>query len=268
MDMRDKLLAALREAARQSSPSLPGLEAVARVAGVSPQEVRDCLGSPENFEALLSWQNPAHETRLKILESAMRVFGRKGFQKATLDAVAADAGMTKGAIYWHFKSKNDLFFAMLDHRFQQDTAGPLRGDMEELLKQAKDPLPAMTQMFAAGFFRVINDPEWVQLHIECLSLGRSDDVRERFSTFYDQVWAMSAGLSQELKDHDLLSRDVDPKVAAIFWSALFDGLVMAWSIKGEQIDWATLIPKIFAMVWQGMTPTSLSEKFFNEGEPS
>jgi AcrR family transcriptional regulator len=262
--MRNKLLAALREAARHSSPNLPSEAEVARAAAVTVLVVREHLGTPENYEALLSWQSPAHETRNRILESAIRVFGRNGFQKATLDAVAADAGMTKGAIYWHFKSKNDLFFAMLDQRFQQETAGPMRGDMELLLKQAKDPLPAMTQMFAAGFYRVVNNPEWAQLHIECLSLVRHEDVRERFSAFYDQVWSMSTELTKELQSHGILQSHIDPEVAAIFWSALFDGLVMAWLVKGESLDWHTLMTKIFAIIWQGISPEGYSPSFFTE----
>lgn len=260
LPMREKLLAALREAARHFSPDLPTLEAVARQAGVTPAQVREHLGSPENFQALLSWQSPPHETRERIIASAIRVFGRKGFQKASLDAVAADAGMTKGAIYWHFKSKGDLFFAMLDHRFQQETAGPLRGDLNELLNRRQDPLPAMTQMFSAGLQRCINDPEWAQLYLECLSLSRDEEVRERLSAFYDQVWAMSADLTCELQANRLLRDDIDPETAAIFWGALFDGLVLSWLIKGDQMQLTERLPRLFAMVWQGISPDRPAER--------
>lgn len=266
--MREKLLAALREAAQLSSPDLPKEEEVARLAGVTVADVRAHLGASENFEALLSWQSPAHETRERILQSALRVFGQKGFQKASLDAVAADAGMTKGAIYWHFKSKNDLFFAMLDHRFQQDTAGPLRGDMNEAVKHIKDPLSAMTQIFSAGFYRIINEPEWIRLYLECLSLARNEDVRERFSNFYDQVWSMSAGLVEELKNHQFQRSTLDPQTSAIFWSALFDGLVIAWLIKGEQIQWQELLPNIFSMMWQGIAPEASKTAFSPEDKSS
>lgn len=252
--MRAKLLLALREAAKQTAPRLPGLEDVATLAGVSTPQVREHLGSADNFAALLSYQQaPAHETRERIIASAARVFGLKGFQRASLDEVAADAGMTKGAIYWHFKSKNDLFFALLDHRFQAHT-GPLRVDMEALVAGGRDPLIGMTEMFRAGMRRCTDDLEWSRLYLECLSLGRNPDVRERLATFYDQVWETSARLTGELQTHGLAPADIDPKVAAIFWSALFDGLMLAWLIKGNDLDLDRILPAIFQMLWRGIDP--------------
>ncbi|MFB2553091.1 TetR family transcriptional regulator [Ensifer soli] len=50
----------------------------------------------------------AEETRQRILEAAEHVFYRKGVSTATLDDVASEAGVTRGAIYWHFANKTDL----------------------------------------------------------------------------------------------------------------------------------------------------------------
>ncbi|HWF20577.1 MAG TPA: TetR family transcriptional regulator, partial [Acidimicrobiales bacterium] len=54
-------------------------------------------------------------TRLALVESATDLFGAKGFTSTSLDEVAANARLTKGAIYHHFASKVDLFEAVLDH---------------------------------------------------------------------------------------------------------------------------------------------------------
>lgn len=253
--MREQLLVALREAARQSAPALPSLADVAGVAGVTETEVSQHLGPAENFPALLSHQSPAHETRERIIASAARVFARKGFQKATLDEVAADAGMTKGAIYWHFRNKNDLLFAMLDCRLQRDTA-PLMGDLHTLIRDGGDPLAALTRMFHSGLQRCTDDPEWGHLYLECLSLSRNDEVREKLSAFYDRIWAMSGGFTRELQAHGLTHDGIDPKDAAVFWAALFDGLVLAWLIKGREVDFERLLPVIFRMLWRGIAPAA------------
>lgn len=264
--MRAKLLLALREAVKQTAPRLPGLEDVAALARVSMAEVREHLGPVDNFAALLAHQQaPAHETRERIIASAARVFGLKGLQRASLDEVAADAGMTKGAIYWHFKSKNDLFFALLDHRFQAHT-GPLRVDMAALVAGGRDPLIGMTEMFSAGMRRCTDDPEWSRLYLECLSQGRNPDVRERLAAFYDQVWETSARLTGELQAHGLASADIDPKVAAIFWSALFDGLMLAWLIKGNDLDLDRVLPALFQMLWRGIDPALAKNNQFCRGE--
>ena len=53
------------------------------------------------------------QTHRRLLEAAERVFLKMGYQGATLDSIAADAGYTKGAVYWHFDSKEALFLELL-----------------------------------------------------------------------------------------------------------------------------------------------------------
>jgi AcrR family transcriptional regulator len=54
--------------------------------------------------------------REKLLDSAARVFAERGYGATTADLVAAEAGVTKGALYWHFKNKEELFLALIDER--------------------------------------------------------------------------------------------------------------------------------------------------------
>jgi TetR/AcrR family acrAB operon transcriptional repressor len=53
-------------------------------------------------------------TRATVLKAALSVFSTKGFSAATLDDVAAAAKVTRGAIYWHFKSKADLYNTLVE----------------------------------------------------------------------------------------------------------------------------------------------------------
>src|SRR5574339_1110092 len=55
----------------------------------------------------------AQETRSRILDAAERVFHEKGVAHASLEDIAAAAEVTRGAIYWHFKDKAELFDAMM-----------------------------------------------------------------------------------------------------------------------------------------------------------
>lgn len=55
----------------------------------------------------------ALETRAKILESALDIFSEKSFSNASLTEIAANVGLTKGALYWHFKNKNDLLLQLM-----------------------------------------------------------------------------------------------------------------------------------------------------------
>lgn len=55
----------------------------------------------------------ALETKAKILESALDIFSEKSFSNASLTEIAANVGLTKGALYWHFKNKNDLLLQLM-----------------------------------------------------------------------------------------------------------------------------------------------------------
>jgi AcrR family transcriptional regulator len=56
------------------------------------------------------------ETRARLLDAAQEVFLRDGYESAQLDEIAATAGRSKGAVYTHFKSKEDLFLVLYEHR--------------------------------------------------------------------------------------------------------------------------------------------------------
>jgi len=61
----------------------------------------------------LSRAETKENTHRLLLDAAERVFVRLGYQGATLDAIAAEAGFTKGAVYWHFRNKEALFLELL-----------------------------------------------------------------------------------------------------------------------------------------------------------
>jgi TetR/AcrR family transcriptional regulator len=58
---------------------------------------------------------PTHDTRMAILEAAVRIFARSGISAATLEDIATEAGVTRGALCWHFHSKDDLLSAIIQH---------------------------------------------------------------------------------------------------------------------------------------------------------
>ncbi len=124
-------------------------------------------------------EKQAH-TRSCLMKSAAKVFARRGLQNASIDEVAEDAGFTKGAFYANFKSKEELFLAMLDERF----AARLK-ELDSAL--ATDAAPE-EQALQAGvdFDRYLRaDPEWQRLFFEFAAhAARDDDFRGELVTRY------------------------------------------------------------------------------------
>ncbi len=111
------------------------------------------------------------QTRARVLQAAGEVFTALGYEHASLDQVAAAAGLTKGAVYSSFSSKDELFGALVADRLDQrlsvvsDRAGDGR-DLSELLADAEDDLSALfsTQrdwhlLFIEAWARAVRDPE-------------------------------------------------------------------------------------------------------------
>ena len=59
-------------------------------------------------------RRPAEERRAQILEAALQCFASKGFHTATMDDLVRASGLSKGSLYWHFESKEQVFLALFD----------------------------------------------------------------------------------------------------------------------------------------------------------
>jgi AcrR family transcriptional regulator len=78
------------------------------------------------METLTKQQLRTQETRARLLNAAEQVFVRDGYDAAQLDEIAARADRSKGAVYTHFKSKEDLFLALFEHRTRSYVEGLLK----------------------------------------------------------------------------------------------------------------------------------------------
>ena len=62
-------------------------------------------------------QDVSEERKNQILDAAMNIFAKMGFHKARMDDVAQESGLSKGALYWYFKSKDAIIAAILERLY-------------------------------------------------------------------------------------------------------------------------------------------------------
>lgn len=60
------------------------------------------------------------DTKERILESALRLFARDGYEAVSVSMIAGELGMTKGALYKHYKSKRDIFDSIVERMYRTD----------------------------------------------------------------------------------------------------------------------------------------------------
>jgi AcrR family transcriptional regulator len=117
------------------------------------------------------------EAREELLAAALRVFAKRGYLLAGVDEIAAEAGYSKGALYWHFPGKEELLLALLDERID----APMR-EMVALLESAP-PDRDMSVEATREFARQLNEQrEAVLVDREYWSLAiRDPELRARYA---------------------------------------------------------------------------------------
>jgi AcrR family transcriptional regulator len=116
---------------------------------------------PDALTSRIDGRSRPHDierTRAEILNAALQVFAEKGLTAARVDEIAALTQTTKPTIYYHFRSKEALYVAVLEHAY-----GGIR-DMERQLElDLSDPVDAMRRLVEASFDYHAANPAWVRL---------------------------------------------------------------------------------------------------------
>jgi AcrR family transcriptional regulator len=231
---------------------------VAKEAGVHWTTVQRYFGSKEAMRSFLEEQQAAHppslaDTRTRILEAARRVFARSGYEGATLDQVGKEAGLTKGAVYWHFASKSDLYLALCDHSLMQLLAG-LPEQLEGVLTSA-DPREALRQLLAAQFLSCEADKgEKPMLFFEFIARSREPEVKEKLSASVSKLLEGTSRLLREMQERGLLAGEVDPDAMAVSLHALVNGIVLMWVMAPNRVPFQALAGEAANLIWNGIRP--------------
>jgi len=161
-------------------------------------------------------------TRERLLQAAFREIYRSGFQSASLDAVLASAGVTKGALYYHFGSKEALGYAVVEEIIAPD----LRAKWLRPLHKGKDPIDTLIGIVQAESVR----PEDVRGGCPLNNLAQEmspldEGFRKRLAMVFH---AWRAGVAVALREGQARARvrgDVEPADAAGFLIATLEGYV-------------------------------------------
>jgi TetR/AcrR family acrAB operon transcriptional repressor len=254
MRSSEQIQNAVKEIARRIPHDRITFADVAEAAGVHWTTVRRHFGSKEAMRAFISQhcRNPAiADTRTKILCSANRVFAKHGYHGATLDLVAHDAGMTKGAVYWHFSSKSDLFLALCEQSLDQ-LLDRLPKQVDEVLASA-NPMEALSLLLASEFESCKKDNgERSLLFFEFVSNSRDPQVRAKLNKAFAGLITETSKILEDMQDRRLIAADASPRDLAVTLHALINGAVLMWLVAPQQVSFTRLAAEISRVLWQGV----------------
>jgi len=140
----------------------------------------------------LTRKQKQEQTRSCLMKSASRVFARRGLSGASIDEVAEDAGYTKGAFYANFRSKDELYLAMLDERFADRIAEVERAFASD------EEAPEQARHAAADYARHTRaDPDEARLFLEfAVHALRDESFRQELLTRFSTLRARLAEVYQ------------------------------------------------------------------------
>ena len=190
-------------------------------------------------------QQRSEETRAHILDAAVRHFAIAGYNAASVDDICAEAGVSKGAFYHHFPSKQAIFLALLDGWLKTVDSGL------DALRQPTVPetFVHMTQLFPA-IFAVADDR--LPMFLEFWTQASRDE----------KVWAATIAPYRHFRDHfaklveDGIAegsfKEVDSQAAAQVIVSLAVGLFLQGVLDPQGADWPKIAEQSMQILMNGL----------------
>lgn len=195
--------------------------------------------------------------REKILQSAEVLFARKGYHGTSMDDIVRESGLSKGAIYWYFESKQDIFLALSDRR--------LTSRMDEIKScfSPADSAKKKLEKVAENTFgqRTENSREVFRINLEIwVEAPRIKSLQRRLENRYEKAHRLLAEIINEGVNNGEFSKDIDSDALASILLAVIDGLSIHWATTGKDFDWQKIKNALVAALGEGILATHMCEK--------
>ena len=194
----------------------------------------------------------AEITYTVLLDAAEQVFFEKGVARTTLNDIAAAAGMTRGAIYWHFKDKGDLLQALFDRALL-----PMEAMLNELPEcTCQDALGTLRQLFIHAFTQLGQSERQqrvlgIMFH-KCESTGDQQAVMQQEIQHRDACLAQCQGILQSAVDQGQLPADTDVFLSLQAVHNFIVGTMHQWLLTPQRYALDKVAPALVDMLLAGL----------------
>lgn len=186
----------------------------------------------------------SQKTRANILEAAVIIFNEKGVARASLEDIAKQADVTRGAVYWHFKNKINIFEA-LQEELHSSLVEAILGDLERAHPR---PLEQLEHLCTELIIEIqTNMQKHMVLKIFFMKCDYAGDMEYLLTAQNAQKQKhldLFAHYFKKAQDKGHLPADDDPKVLSKSLSCFLTGIVFEHMRAPEQMDLTTLAPQL------------------------
>ncbi|MEJ5224083.1 MAG: TetR/AcrR family transcriptional regulator [Anaerolineales bacterium] len=176
-------------------------------------------------------QQRSEETRTRILEAALRRFANHGYSAASVDEICADAGVSKGAFYHHFRSKQHIFLELLNLWLDGIDAGLETARRETVPDTLQGMTAALPAIFASADGRL---PMFLEFWLQA---SRDEAVWQATIAPYQRYTQYFTALIEQGKAEGSFRADVDAPSAARTLVGFAVGLLLQGLLVPSGVDW-------------------------------
>lgn len=195
----------------------------------------------------------ALETRGQIIDAAIARFSEHGVSATSLADIAHAAGVTRGAIYWHFKNKADL----LNEIWAQSESGMEDLEHEYQIKYPGDPLSVMRAMLNYVFEATARDQRRRSLmeiiFHKCEFVGEMTTLQMVQQNLYLECYEKIEEVLRDCIGHQQLPADLDTRRAAVIIRGYVSGIMENWLFMPESFDLAADAPLLVEILIEMLT---------------
>jgi len=190
-------------------------------------------------------------TRHRLLDAAEVLFQNQGVSQTSLQQIAQQAGATRGAIYWHFKDKADLFNAMMER-----VTLPLEAATREAGVTSDDPLAAIERVMVQALTLMTTDPQVRRVfEVATLKVEYTHDMdavlQRHRSSFNECVIDFGSALQHAARSAGI-ELPIPVKTAAYGLHAVISGLIQDWLLEPGAFDLVPAGRHIFRVYLAGL----------------
>ena len=192
----------------------------------------------------------ADERRAQITQAAMACFARKGYHETTMDDIVAESGLSKGSLYWYFKSKKELFLSLVN-AFLEELSGDLKETLADPSLSPGDKLRHYCESFAS--VPKNTSAEFDAIMVDFWAQTRHDDEVSRIlvGIYQPYVEQLTALIEEGIASGEF--RPVNAAHLASLLIAVYDGLLLQM-VLGLPIDAQEISATFLDVLLKGLSP--------------
>lgn len=194
--------------------------------------------------------------REKILQSAEDLIAHKGYHETSMDDIVKESGLSKGAIYGYFDSKQDIFLA-LSAKFCESALNAMRSVFSPNDSASKK----LEKSAEVHFDGIEQSVDVCRMSLECcIEAPRIEPLQHRMDSRYEMVHKFIAEIISEGVKRGEFRQDIDPDALSSIILATIDGLSLHRATTGKNFDWQKTKSTFLTVILEGINAAGKGAK--------